>query len=478
MWSYTQSSGERYQADGSFYARWWNSWSVTELSPVTAYKIRLEVRLATQGFSKNGGYVWYCTDSLSCGGSSVTVRSYTVGADSGYTTTVEVPESWSGRSVTLRIGWCSVTVTLQATAAIPSSVTAEDGEFGRAVPVTITPALAGVRHRLRVNCAGRTEALLSENENALTLTWTPDLALYAALLPASPTAEAVFTCETVYDGNSMGSETRTVTLRFEPGSLAPALSPGWAAASVYNAGAAAGLTAWVQGYSRAEIAFDETKIACRYGASVASYSLRCEGETVSASPWRTPILPETAAELVCTVTDTRGQSASEALTVALCPYAPPVLQGVSIAHSEADGTQSEDGAYLAVLASALISSLDGENSAALSLRARPLSGDFGGATALTPGVRTVLPGFSPDVSWELELTLTDALANSARQRHTLPTRRWAMKFRPDGNGVAFGKAAETAGALELAPGWALILRGPNGETARLDYAALTALINN
>ena len=47
----------------------------------------------------------------------------------------------------------------------------------------------------------------------------------------------------------------------------------------------------------------------------------------------------------------------------------------------------------------------------------------------------------------------DALGTETVYSHRLPTRRWAMKFRPDGNGVAFGKAAEYGGALELPGDW-------------------------
>ncbi len=176
------------------------------------------------------------------------------------------------------------------------------------------------------------------------------------------------------------------------------------------------------------------------------------------------------------MTDTRGQTASETLSVSLCAYAPPAIQSASFVRCDPGGTGSESGTYLAVTAAGLVSPLDGANSAALALRSRTLSGSFGAAAALQSGVRSVLGGFSPDTSYELELTLTDALGSTARLLYTLPTRRWAMKFRPDGGGVAFGKAAESAAALELASGWALELHGPNGESARLDYAGLTALL--
>ena len=49
-----------------------------------------------------------------------------------------------------------------------------------------------------------------------------------------------------------------------------------------------------------------------------------------------------------------------------------------------------------------------------------------------------------------------------------------MKFRPDGSGVAFGKAAERSRALELGPGWALVFRDTEGHEAVIDYAWVRA----
>ena len=40
---------------------------------------------------------------------------------------------------------------------------------------------------------------------------------------------------------------------------------------------------------------------------------------------------------------------------------------------------------------------------------------------------------------------------------TLPTRQWALKFRADGLGAAFGKAPEHSKAIELPADWALII---------------------
>lgn len=476
-WSYTKPSGVVSQIDGGFQANWTNSWTVAEVTPTQTGCIRLRVTVTTGDFySSSGSYAWYSADTMSCGGTTISVhaRSRVPGAAS-YTAYVQVPQSWSGRTVSMNIAWTAVSVQLNATGVTPSAITASDGEFGHAIPITLTPAVSGVQHTVTVSCAGRTETLLTQS-TATSVSWLPDLAVYAALLPNAGSASAAISCETFASGVSMGSASRTITLRFAAGELPPALSPGWASASVLNEGAASGFTVWIQGWSRAQIVFDSAKISCLYGAGIAGFAISCEGLRVSAAPYRTGVLSGTAASIVCTVTDSRGQTASETLTVALESCAAPSLTALSIFRSDPGGEPDENGTGIAVQATALYSSLGGENSAELRAFVRRLDQDFGGAgTALASAQRAVLGPYSPDTSYEVKLTLTDGLGRSAQATRVLPSRVWAMKFRPGGDGVAFGKAAETSAALELGPGWVLALHDGNGNTATLSYAELTAL---
>jgi hypothetical protein len=128
------------------------------------------------------------------------------------------------------------------------------------------------------------------------------------------------------------------------------------------------------------------------------------------------------------------------------------------------------------MASAAYSPLDGENSATLTAATRTSGGTWSAETALTSGAQSVFSGFSADTSYEVRVTVTDRLGLSATFSRIVPTRRWALKFRPDGNGVAFGKAAETDGAMELGNDWRLVLHDANGNAVYLDYARLVSLL--
>lgn len=464
--------------DGDHWMEWKNTWSVTEIAPVRAGYIRLQAVLSTDMFQKNSAYVWYATDYIVCNGETIGIApQYVISGNAGYTVTIEVPASWSGQRVKLVMGWTTLNdLEFTATAAYPSAVSAANGVFGGAIPITITPSVSGVRHEVKVTCAGNTETLLTTASDATTVTWTPAVATYAPLLPSADSASAVITCETFYNAASMGSAAQTVTVAFSPGSLAPVCAAGWAAASVLNEGAAQGFTVWIQGKSKAAVVFDSTKITCQYGASVAGCHITCDNMTDSTSPYETGVLPGTSAAILCTVTDSRGQSASETLTVSLLPYAPPLISAPAILRCDAQGDADENGQRIGVTATAVVSPLGGENSYSLTAATRTAGGTWSGETALVSGAQSVLGVFSPDTSYEVRVTLTDGLGSTAVFQKLLPTRRWAMKFRADGNGVAFGKAPEQSAALELSDGWKLVLHDAQGNTAYLDYARLAALL--
>ena len=253
----------------------------------------------------------------------------------------------------------------------------------------------------------------------------------------------------------------SVTLSADAG-MKPRLGAGWVSLAPYNTGAAASITGYVKGYSEAEARFDAAKIDMRdaVGASIASCSVSCLGRTVSASPYRTGILSALSVPVVCTVTDTRGRTASETLTLAVMDYAAPVLTEVSVFRSGAQGAADEEGAYFEVTAAAAVSSLGSQNTLALSCAIMAAGGSYGPETALASGVRKHLPEsgtISPDRSYTVRVTATDALGSTAVFYQAIPTRKWALKFRANGSGAAFGKAAETDGLFDVS--WDARFRG-------------------
>lgn len=350
----------------------------------------------------------------------------------------------------------SLTVTLAGSFGSPASPAASDACFGETLAVTLSGGSAGASYTVRTRCAGR-EEILQEKGRDTVLSWTPAVAEYATLLPNASSAEAVITVETWYGELSVGTRSCSAVLRLRAEDVRPLVQAGWYRHGPYNEGAAAALALYVQGRSRAEIQFDAEKIETRYGASIVGYTLSCGGVEVGESPYRSPLLTGESL-LTVTVTDSRGFSASESFSVTPLAYREPRLQDVSAFRCEESGTAAEDGRFLSLCATAAVSSLEGENSGAISCRLRRTGESFGTEQTVPSGVTQILPGLDADRNYEVELTVRDRVGGSGVLLLQIPGRRWAMKFREQGDGVAFGMAPQGGSRLEIPESWE-ILRG-------------------
>ncbi|MBR0040965.1 MAG: InlB B-repeat-containing protein [Oscillospiraceae bacterium] len=265
--------------------------------------------------------------------------------------------------------------------------------------------------------------------------------------------------------------TTTFTMKADAG-MKPTVSSGWATHAYDNTGtAAANIVGYVKGYSKATISFDTSKITMANNATIRSYSIKCQDVTVSASPYRTPVLTSTSAAVVCTVTDSRGRTASGTLTIPVMNYAPPRLSDISVFRCDGDGNADPDGTSYSVRAIRTYSPLNGQNSCTLQVRLGSSANPY---YDLTSGVATRKSGISADVTYLVTIKATDALNNSVFYYAQIPSRKWAMKFRPTGNGVAFGKAAEYDNTFEVTPDWAVKLGQPLPVTSGGTGAATAA----
>ena len=462
-WSYTKSSGAVSNIDGSYQAIWTNNWTVEELSPTQSGYIRLRVTVRTDAFySSSNTYAWYSTDTMSYGGTTYTIHGRSQ-VPYGYITQIDVPQSWSGKSVTFAIAWTTVSTTLNATGASASTITVSNGTFGQAVPVTLNANVSGLKHTLTVTVKNNnqnvaTETLLTKSTTT-SLNWTPNLETYALAITTTSNPQAVFSCTTYSGDASIGTTTATINMSFP--SLPPSTDTGWAAASPVNTGIDQSLSnVWIQGYSKAQIAFDASKIHCQYNATVRSYSITCNGVMDTTSPYQTGILPATSASVVCTVTDSRGSTATETLTLTLEPYMQPRLSYVSIYRCDANGSATDDGEYIYARVTPACSSLSNLNTCTPLVFIRTSSGSYGPSQSMTYDQNggfywKKLSGVDPDVSYVVKLQATDLVGSTAEFEQSMSTRAWAMKFRPTGNGVGFGKAPEADKAIEIPSDWTL-----------------------
>ena len=376
------------------------------------------------------------------------------------------------KTVTLSGEWCSaisggwapyslsvsgeVTLPTIPRATVPSMGTATIGEE---VHISLPRASSGFTHTLRYVFGGAAETI--DTGVADGYDWLVPESL-AAQIPNDPSGTGTLTCETYSGSTIIGTKSVPFTASV-PGSMKPAITPGWATVTYDNSGTkASGIAAWVQGYSKAKAVFNGSKVTCKQGASIAKYAVTYLGKTVEESPYRTETISTTSATVRCTVTDSRGLSAYEDFEIAIHPYAPPALTGAMLYRADGDGAASDSGTHIAGRATANYYPIGGENAATIRGYWKAVGGSYGSGEALSSGVTGIISGsavISTDRSYVAKLVITDSLGNTAEFEDSIPTERVAFHLKEGGNGAAFGKVAETEYALELAEDWELKVKG-------------------
>lgn len=314
--------------------------------------------------------------------------------------------------------------------------------------VSLNKAVDAFRHKLTVTAGDKTlyTSELFDSSHSVTVprSWFDSF-------PSATTISATATVTTYNGDTAVGTASAAVTITADDG-MRPQISEGWATAAPYNIGAVAGLTGYIAGYSQAEISFNAAKLTQAAGAALASVTVTCSGAVVTAAPYRTPIILD-AADVVCAATDSRGRTATQTIRIEPMAYAPPTLSQVQILRCTAAGVEAEDGNYYSAKATATFSALGGQNTLTLTAAHKIQGGVYGTETPLTSGETAIIGTISPNSTYQVRITATDALGNTAVTVTSLPTRQWALKFRADGLGAAFGKAPEHSKAIELPEGW-------------------------
>lgn len=389
------------------------------------------------------------------------------------------------KTVTLSGVWCSaisggwapysLSVSGEVTLpTIPRATTPGIGgvTMGETAHISLPRASSGFTHTLRYVFGGAAETIATGVTTGYD--WLVPESL-AAQIPNAASGKGTLTCETYSGSTLIGTKSVTFTASV-PGSMKPTVLSGWAAVSYDNSGTAAeNMAAWVQGYSKAKAAFDGSKVTCRQGAGVSKFSITYLGKTTAGNPCRTETISTTGATVRCTVTDSRGLTAWEDFSISLLEYAPPALVGADLFRSDGEGAAADGGTHIAGVARARYSELGGLNSVTLKGYWKSVGGSYGAGETLTVGTVGLVTGdveISADRSYIALLVLTDSLGNTARYEENIPTEKVAFHLKEGGKGAAFGKAAETEGALELAEDWHLKLTGVTDLNAAAEKIAV------
>lgn len=338
-----------------------------------------------------------------------------------------------------------------------STMSISGSEIGKPVTFTISAASTNFTHSLTYEFGGATGTIISYAK-AGTYTWTPPASLVEKCTDAKSNVVKYKLYTWSGTASAIGTKDFEATLSV-PASYAPNVTDGWAMATPYNAAtAAADIAAFVQGYSRALVEFNPSKIELHGGATIKGYKISYAGVTNSAAPHMTGVLNGTSAEITCTVEDTRGYTASAVLNVSVYPYSNPKLTDISLYRSDPDGAADSAGSCIYAKATLVYSDIGGLNECPLNAYYRLQGGDYGSAIALSSAYGSVITDLAPATNtYVAKIAAKDSLGNSVFYEATIPTDKVAFHLARGGKGAAFGKYCEKDNLLDIA--WDARFRG-------------------
>ncbi len=375
---------------------------------------------------------------------------FTVPHDSDGTKSVTLNGYWNAGHET---AWTPRDLEAAATVTLPtipraSTVSAGSFTIGEAGSVVIKAAVPSFRHKLTYEARNRAGYIPPSGEELPggDVTWTPPRLLLQEATDSTVLMATLY-CQTfAADGTHIGRSQVPVKL-YVPTDVCPTLN--------HIELAPVNTNKWldqqgiyVAGYSQVLLTADAT---AGEGTVLESMSVTGFGTgKVSTGnvkeyrlSWKSPTLTAGEKSFTITANDQRpGRSGSVKRTVTPYEYTPPAITQSEVFRCNAEGQAQSDGGYIRVRCSAAIAPLNGRNTLTLRMRIHPAGEAWGGYTVLTSGDVKIIPGFSAQKSYEVEITATDSLGEVKTIVYMIPTAEAALHLRPGGKGMAIGKYSE------------------------------------
>lgn len=278
--------------------------------------------------------------------------------------------------------------------------------------------------------------------------WTVPIGL-ASSVPNGTSISVTVICRT-YNGSTNLGDKYTSFTAYVPSSVVPSM--GNPTATRVDNGVPSGWGVYVKGYSKVTIAM--TSVSGSYGSTIKSYSITGPNLSSTSSSATSGVLGSAGTNTyTCTITDSRGRTASKTVSISVVDYAKPSIS-VSASRCNSDGTVSSSGTYLRVTASYSIASVSSKNS----VSSRSVSCNGASNTSFSSGSAFVLgANCAINTSYTLTASVKDALNNTASASITIPTASRIMNVRANKSGIAFGKFAESDNLVDF--GWPINAAG-------------------
>lgn len=360
---------------------------------------------------------------------------------------------------TASVGTATATLTLSIPRASIGNISAT---MGTAKTITINNyGMSSLEYKITYSF-GSSSGTVTNRTSSTSVSFTFPTSLVAQI-PNASSGTGTLTITTYNGTSTIGTRTSTLTLTAQ----ASAVPSATFTTSIVNTSST--IDAWgiaVQGYSSISASVTGTGYN---GSTITQMSLSGTGINVTQTYSTTSATLTASSGVLSSVTgdqtysasviDSRGRSASiPSQTITIWQYNLPTLDNVSILRCTSAGVIDPTGNYVKPTYTAGYSSLDGNNTATISLQYRDLGASSWSTYSgtVTSGTAITLPGQEGvDVSktYEMRLSIRDALNTVYSTLVSIPSARRVLNVNPTGDSLAVGGFADVNASDEFKVYW-------------------------
>ena len=315
-----------------------------------------------------------------------------------------------------------------------SGISASNGTLGTTLKLNLTRYNSSFTDTITYKC-GTATGTITSGSTAASVNWTTsngNTLQLAAQETSDQSVSVVFTV-TTYSGSTLVGTSSTTVNMVIPDTVKPSVT-----LSVEDAaGYLSTYGAYVQGYSKLKITATPT---LAYGSPIKTYAITADGSSYSTSPVTTgAIKGKGTLSITATVTDNRTRpSEPKSKDITVLEYANPVVN-LAAYRCDSSGTTDPEGAYMMIVVTSTISSLNNKNKATYEV-VYPGGKFTGSGTSFTSGV---LP-CDVSTTHTIEAKITDNLSYTPKTV-TIPIAYTLIDYYHTGKGISFGKVGTREG---------------------------------
>ena len=360
-----------------------------------------------------------------------------------YSFSQEFGITFAGASVGTKSGSGTGTLNTIPRATTPVlNVTTAD--MGSTVTIYTTRASDSFTHDLSYSFAGG--AFVSIGTGIATSMYWAVPATLANSIPNTTSGTVTIKCITKNGSTVIGEKTALLTAKV-PATIVPTI--GAVTHAEANTGTITTIGAYVQSKSKLKVTITASGAN---NSTIKSYSSTFGGKTYTGSSFTTDTVNTGGTlNIVTTVTDSRGRTATKTTAVTVLAYETPKITGFQVARYDANWVADPNGVYARITIAYTVTALNSKNTAkALIQYKKSTDSAFTTIYTLTDLTRNhyykpTQTTFSTDYQWDFKVTLTDAFNSEAIYSTYIPSGAVILDIKADGKGIAFFKTSTKNG---------------------------------